>query len=344
MLQYVPSILETHDGEQSHGEGQAQTNRDTATAGRDDRPVSRRDETASADGSEAGDGRRIASARALNNGNSSLCGDDTNSAGICGEADLRHRQSRADNDSGAGVGDDLASIISARHNRRGIDSDSGENGYNRRRSSSDRDVLGDVATSGNSRVLGHVRSTDALEEDNGLRDNGITLTVSINALEHVLDEDGIGAIAVRLGIILAANGEQEGVEASGHNRRARESLDGAVAGGGASARADRSRESAASRRARGTGSARGGSTRRTRSTRSTRSARSTRSTRSTRSARSARNRRSGRQHRCEGLSDRADGCRDSNRHDSGSDATVARAVGNGGSAAGNGRHDSGEDG
>jgi hypothetical protein len=152
--------------------------------------------------------------------------DDDDGAGRRGsEADLRDGDGCLDNLGGAGSWDDGTRSLA------GDDSSGGEDhgrvlrgGHGWRRSSGDdgRDGLG---AGDDGRVLRCVRCADALEEDNGLRDDLVRLAMGVDAAEDVLDKDGIGAVAGSIGVVRAREAEEPGVQAAGDDTGARESLD-----------------------------------------------------------------------------------------------------------------------
>lgn len=150
--------------------------------------------------------------------------------GAGGEADLGKRDGGADDNGRAGTRDFDALGIGARHNSRGINDDCRVNRGDRGRGSSDSDISGHGGTSGDLRVAGCPRSADTLEENDSLGDDLVGLTVGVNALEDVLDEDRVGAVAPGVRVVRAADAEQEGVQASRDNVGARKSLDGRVGG------------------------------------------------------------------------------------------------------------------
>ena len=179
----LQSSNESHDGETS----QAETSDLVATADDDlgrcrcgGEETSASSDTA-ADGSSSGEASLCDSAglgRA--GGNRSVAGDrnDANTAaGGSGEANLGHSEGGADNNGGAGAGDGLASRVGARNNSGLLDSDGRVDGAGHR-GGSDSDVSShSLSTSGNGRVARDVRSADTLEEDDGLRDDGVGLTI-----------------------------------------------------------------------------------------------------------------------------------------------------------------------
>ena len=347
IIQLWCSPLETHDGEDGHAEGEAKPSRDAATASRHNGSRSGGAETASADGGanrsrgkaggggEAGgaaDGRATtgstgstakAAARSATRSATRSAGlhreggrghgDDAYGARLGGEANLWHRQGGADDDRGAGARDDHTGIVRAGDNRGGIDSDGRVDGDDGGRGSSD--VGGN--TSRDAGVAGNEGRADALEVDDGLGHDGLCLAVCVDALQHVLEEEGVGAVAWGIRVVPAADAEEEGVQASRDNTRAGKRLNrGGGSGGGT--RQHRSGRSSGDND--GLGGGRDGDRRGDDDVGGR-----------------------GCQHSGEGLGDRADGSANCDGHHRGLDR-AGRAVGDGGSAAGDGRHNSGEDG
>lgn len=73
---------------------------------------------------------------------------------------------------------------------------------------------------------------DTLEELGGLGDDVVAGTVGVDAVENVLDEGRVGAVAGGVGVVLAAGREQPGAQALRDDIRARKGLNGASGDGG----------------------------------------------------------------------------------------------------------------
>ena len=113
---------------------------------------------------------------------------------------------------GAGGRDGLAVGVGAGHNGGDINADGGVDGA-RGDGHGGGHVAGDGGTGGDARVLGNVGSAETLDVDDSLGDDLVGLTVSEDAVEDARDEDFVGAVARRVGVVRAANLEQEGVQA-----------------------------------------------------------------------------------------------------------------------------------
>lgn len=144
--------------------------------------------------------------------------------GSGGEADLGHGQGGAENGGSARTRDCRASFIGARDDSgdikgdRGDDRDSGCGGRH--------DVCRDGGIGGDTGVASHVGSAYALEENDSLRDDLVGLTVCVDAVENVLDKNGVGAEAGGIRVVRTANAEEEGVQARRDNAGAGQGLDG----------------------------------------------------------------------------------------------------------------------
>lgn len=234
-------------------------------------------------------------------------GDDGNRAGLGREVNLGERHGCEDGLCGAGAGDDLAGIVGAGYDGGGVDGDGGVDGTHG--GGSRRKEGGNSGD--DTRIAGSKRSADTLEENDGLGDDGHSLTVGEDALHDILHEDRVGAEALVVRVVLALDVEEEGVQALGHHIRAGKRVDRRLGWRSGGRRVARDRRRLVRGRWDNDDGHRGG----------------------------------GGEHSRVGLGDRADSSRDGDGHHSG--RNTARAfgtIGNSGGTAGDGRDNRGEDG
>lgn len=213
------------DAETKAGSDPARTGDDDGAGGRNSLGASgngHRDE--SADGS--GSGRR---SRVLNDGGRGGRDDVDVALRVRLEADVGNLGSLLDDGGGAGARDGDA-VSDAGDLGGDGDGDGGVPGGDGGLGGLGDDGGDGVDAGDDGRVLGDVTTADTLEENDSLGDDGLGLTVGVDAGEDVLHEGGVGAEAGGVGVVGAADAEEPGVEARGDNVGAGEGLDG---GGGA---------------------------------------------------------------------------------------------------------------
>ncbi|KAI9163473.1 Acyl-CoA ligase AFT1-1 [Paramyrothecium foliicola] len=142
-----------------------------------------------------------------------------------GQSDLGNGDLSGDGDDGAAAGDG-GSLGDARLGDGLDDNDGGVGDVRDGGSASDGDDLGDlVGAGGDAGVLGDEGSADTLEEGDGLGNDVVVVTVGVKALEDLVDELLLGAVALGVGVVLALlNDVKEGVQALGDNLGARKRL------------------------------------------------------------------------------------------------------------------------
>lgn len=239
----LESRSESDDGSEDRSSGQAEAGADALTGANDDGAALRGAQRAGAGGhvgrdadvGVAGGGNDVAAAVVVvvatigvAGGSRGLAGDgnDVDAAGGAGgEVDLRHGHAGVDDDGAARVGDLLAGLVGARNNGGDVDDDGGIDGGDGGRGS-DGDVGGNGGVGGDAGVGVHPLAADTLEVGDGLGDDGVGLTVGVEAVVDVLDELGVRAVARGVGVVGAANEEHEGVQAGRDDVGAGEGLDG----------------------------------------------------------------------------------------------------------------------
>jgi hypothetical protein len=141
------------------------------------------------------------------------------------DRDLRDRDLRGDC-AGSAAGGDGDTVGDARLSDSGGDDNSGVGHRGDSRGTSDSDDVGDgLNASDNAGVLRDVRGADALDESKTLRDDIVRVSVGIDASIDLVEELLVGAEAGNVQVVLALlDNVEEGVQARGDNRGARQRL------------------------------------------------------------------------------------------------------------------------
>jgi hypothetical protein len=146
-------------------------------------------------------------------------GHNANLARVAGlEADLGHRHGLGIDRGGRGSLDGGA--VRAAGDNIGDGCDDGGVDSSRRRGRRGDDLGDGLGTCNDGGILGRVRGADALEEENGLANDDISLAVGVDAGEDVLHECHVGTVATSVGVVEAGDGEHPGVQARGNDIRA----------------------------------------------------------------------------------------------------------------------------
>lgn len=146
-----------------------------------------------------------------------------------GEANLGDGHLRADGDGAAGR---LASTAGAGNNRRRHDLNGGVDGGGDSSGGGSEDGGDGGRVGDDAGVLAGVAGADTLEVGDGLGNLLVRLAVGVQAVENVVDERLVRAVAVGVGVVRAADGAEPGVQARRHDTGAGQSLNGGSRRGG----------------------------------------------------------------------------------------------------------------